>query len=638
MLNVPESVKALFKQDGIRKNFRVHFPGGELPDITNDNVVQESVRFTESLCSQDVLKFGLTEASVLEFETVGVANMYGMTIEAGIEIDLSSLSAAELAEIEAGSWDGVYVSESDTDLGFPFFRVPYGVFRVESCPRDHQAMAHRRVTAYGASPKTVRNNPFETAKQAALNLPPEYTPNMFNLTKEIMGYSMPATLNGFTKTELSTSPYNPVQNTYQPRSMSSDNSITVTLLDGSTKILYGSAPLRIAYSDGAGTETNPYKLTKNALFSADYNGESYFSVLSEIARRLRDSELGIDLSASGYSNWIQLAKDLFGTEQNFFYPGVAYTLAVTTAPGVAITGRYPFYQKIDIEKSNPCFYPFVGEYTDEISPTETYTRITNYGIFEFIYYPTAYNVYTIDFSVDITIRAPAPTFYLLTPSETVPDITFQFPSTGEGEVPFTRLGASFKFKAHSYKPQGDVLDIINSWMELNAKFGRATLTGAFDELRLSNADPVPISPGEYENFWWDEYDVLPIGTVKYQYTAIVGDSTEQEAASYDFGEGQSVYDMTDNLMLQGCGDELAAMALLDEYFIPYLDPICFTPIDLTMKGLPYLEAGDYLAVTAEDGTIAYSFAMRQTISGIQVLTAEIESTSGDIIESEEGET
>ena len=46
MLNIPESVKNLFKTDGVRKNFRVRFPDGELPDITNSSIVQESVRFT----------------------------------------------------------------------------------------------------------------------------------------------------------------------------------------------------------------------------------------------------------------------------------------------------------------------------------------------------------------------------------------------------------------------------------------------------------------------------------------------------------------------------------------------------------------------------------------------------------------
>ena len=38
MLNIPESVKALFRADSVHKNFRVQFPNGEFPDITNDNI------------------------------------------------------------------------------------------------------------------------------------------------------------------------------------------------------------------------------------------------------------------------------------------------------------------------------------------------------------------------------------------------------------------------------------------------------------------------------------------------------------------------------------------------------------------------------------------------------------------------
>ena len=142
MLNIPNSVKNLFKTDGVYKNFRVHFPNGEMADITNENVVQESVKFTESLCSQSTFKFGLAEASVLEFETVGIGNMYGMTIEASVEIDCSSLSAGDKATIAAGTWDGTWDAVNEV------FAVPYGTFRVQSCPRDHQSMAHRKVTAY----------------------------------------------------------------------------------------------------------------------------------------------------------------------------------------------------------------------------------------------------------------------------------------------------------------------------------------------------------------------------------------------------------------------------------------------------------------------------------------------------------
>ena len=90
MLTVPATIQTLFKTDGIRKNFRVHFPNGENADLTNADIVQESVTFTESVCSQNVFQFGLSERSEIDFECVGVQNIYGMTIECGIEIDTSS--------------------------------------------------------------------------------------------------------------------------------------------------------------------------------------------------------------------------------------------------------------------------------------------------------------------------------------------------------------------------------------------------------------------------------------------------------------------------------------------------------------------------------------------------------------------
>ena len=77
--------------------------------------------------------------------------------------------------------------------------------------------------------------------------------------------------------------------------------------------------------------------------------------------------------------------------------------------------------------------------------------------------------------------------------------------------------------------------------------------------------------------------------------------------------------------------------MLDIYFIPHLAPINFTPIDLEMKGLPYIEAGDALAVTAQDGTACNSYALRRELDGVQSLTDQIDSESGLIIDSEEGD-
>ena len=191
---------------------------------------------------------------------------------------------------------------------------------------------------------------------------------------------------------------------------------------------------------------------------------------------------------------------------------------------------------------------------------------------------------------------------------------------------------------YSYTNSFSFKELFSSYMEIRALFGTYGRGLVFKELRLSKDSPVSIPPGQYQEFWWDEFDVLPIGSVNYTFENQNG---EKNTTAYEFDEtAPSVYDMTDNVVIEKTTDADGTVVpdLLDEYFIPNLGPIAFTPIDLSMKGLPYLEAGDYLAVMAEDGMIANSFAMRQTISGIQVLTAEIESTRGDIIASAEGET
>lgn len=87
MIAIPEEIKALLMQDGTRKNFRVHFPNGEHTDITNENIISESVSFTESICSQQELKFGLCESPVIEFETFGIGKIKGAEIECSIEVD-----------------------------------------------------------------------------------------------------------------------------------------------------------------------------------------------------------------------------------------------------------------------------------------------------------------------------------------------------------------------------------------------------------------------------------------------------------------------------------------------------------------------------------------------------------------------
>ena len=58
-----------------------------IPDIKNEDLIQESFSLTESLCSQDNLKFGLCESAHCEFEVVGRGDKFiGKTIRPYINI------------------------------------------------------------------------------------------------------------------------------------------------------------------------------------------------------------------------------------------------------------------------------------------------------------------------------------------------------------------------------------------------------------------------------------------------------------------------------------------------------------------------------------------------------------------------
>ncbi len=153
MINIPSEIRALFRNGGVLKNIRIHFPNGEREDITSANVVEESFSFTESLCSQNLLQFGLCEASVVQFETFGVENIKGYAIEVFHEIDISSLGTDFIAE---------YGMTSE-DVSFPFYRIPYGKFTVDECLKQAD-MTKRKVVAYGEMLENIKPNDFELAK------------------------------------------------------------------------------------------------------------------------------------------------------------------------------------------------------------------------------------------------------------------------------------------------------------------------------------------------------------------------------------------------------------------------------------------------------------------------------------------
>ncbi len=154
MIEVPQEIQELFKQDSISKNFRVHFPNGEFRDLVNKDFVSESVIFTESISSGNAIKFGEVEKSSIEFKMYFSENIKRKLIYCGIEIDITELGEDFIEEY----------GQTSQDVPYPYYFVPYGYFVVQSCVIDRQDI--QSVVAYqaGVTPGELGFPPIEYIK------------------------------------------------------------------------------------------------------------------------------------------------------------------------------------------------------------------------------------------------------------------------------------------------------------------------------------------------------------------------------------------------------------------------------------------------------------------------------------------
>ena len=552
MLTVPALIKSLFMYDGVRKNFRVHFPNGEFADITNENIVQESLKFTESLCSQSVFKFGLAEASVIEFETVGVGNMYGMTIEASIEIDTSSLSAANITTIQSNPGDGTLVLAADSDLGYGFYRVPLGKFRVEKCPRNHGAMTHRQVVAYSVDLITDVISPCEAAKMRA------------NRTAETMPYQSVDSLIyaniGWLNSKFVTDNFTKTTVTGSLQTSISDQ-VSYTI-DGYT-LTIGWTYSRHKYEIQASSSDTFWCAEKQGFDSSD------------AAAWVKETLESLNLGEYYEKAYKAKLKSVF----NFIGGGIYTSNNIPirlVAPSSTDTMYCPLYVSFQI------WWNKTGQ-----SFSDAFT----------LYQGSPYKVSTLAYST--------------TPSA----IGITFKPTGQHGSYYTYVGA------YSMKK------LLPGWLELSGLFGSGHRGLGFKLFSLpSTYASIPRSA--YSECWWDEYDVSPVGVVTA--TFVNGDAGEG-TYNIEIGDGASVYEMKDNALLKSTSISLSDLTtLLSGDFATNAAKVNFTPCDLTMRGYPWIEAGDRIEVQNEDNIYFYSFALRIELSGIQHMQMLITAQGGEI--------
>ena len=92
--------------------------------ITNENLVSESVKYDERMCSGTDLKFGLCEGTSLEFQYFGLENINGRRLNTSIDVQYETASGSL-------TWQ----------------TIPMGFFTVDQCPMQFST-GIRKVVAY----------------------------------------------------------------------------------------------------------------------------------------------------------------------------------------------------------------------------------------------------------------------------------------------------------------------------------------------------------------------------------------------------------------------------------------------------------------------------------------------------------
>lgn len=569
MLNIPGIIINLYKTDSVRKNFRVRFPNGENADLTNSDIVANSVSFTESVCSKDVLQFGLAEASRIQFECVNVQNIYGMTIECGIEIDTSSLTPGEITSIQGNEGDGTLVLESASDIGYGYYRIPYGVFTVSSCPRSSGAMWRRRVEAYNDSYFEIST--FLKNKLSMANYHPSIVQNI------------PCLLAG-------------------ERNDISDLNVTSSSIDISGgSYSTGNDSVWWAYNG------NNYEIT----FDSNYN-----YVYTPLPGAVDDKDALFRVTCDIDLTQI---KPIYEKAQDYGIPNnVLSALHGMLEPSFAIDSYTGWNLPFDNPADSGYVYPFYDTRT--------------FGI----YYPLSFGSSHLVIKKDgLTVDSFTLTPYITNAQATKYDLV----DTLDKNLNIFISNTSQNNTIYGYIESFSMRSLMEGYAELQGMFYKNNRSAGYEYITLSKSSPVSMSTDDYSSLWWDEYDISPIGSVQLTYKDI--DLNAEQTILYEFGDGLSMYDMTNNYLLKnlavsasdlnGQTVEEFVTSLLDTYFIPNVQDIAFTPVQLESLGLPYLEAGDYIEIDDGNGGTVGTYIMSRTLSGEQFLTDDIESKGGEII-------
>lgn len=627
MLNIPMKVVTLYRSSNTRKHIRITFPNGERSDIVDERMLKESFQFTESICSESSFRFGLAERSLIEFETKGIGSYKGASIKAFIEISLERLTAAEVAEIESGTWDGTVIYWPLTDgTQRPYFQIPMGDFVIESCEANQKGgrSFYRVFKAYSAD-YFADVNAFEKAKLSCPvpSLDMTYRPRIIQLILSQLSAVNDDLIKAYGFTRDTSAVGRGGLETMTGIEVAAQNTAGQILRFKVTQVAVSTETANINYD--------------NQIITASWSKTAYRNFAADIDQWLSGLNINYASGATVAGNLVGIgsAEDLRNliTQQVQYYNG---TKVSGTGPGGVI--RYAY------NNIRPYVYYRSGLSNTNYNESFTMLNIETGSSGFFAWYP--WGMYNSNGTEERSWCFGNVVF----PYRVV--ISFTNDSTGETGNHMSTLSENptgynylppsdymFKDARPYYKPTGeelgtasfigayDIKKMINDFLEIQAKFAIPARNGTIKLFNLPTAEQGVLSPDQYKEFYYDENSGMKIGTVRFK--TKVGE--DDLIADYRFGNGQALYDMSDNELFSSLGFPVAGVQDFFRYnFAPYAKDLALNAGSVESCGYPFVEAGDNLTITDRDGDPYQMFVMRRVLKGIQSMWDTIEAVDGDM--------
>ena len=122
MIEVSEALKTAYKKDSVHKNLVIRFLDGSLPDITNGNIIAESMELDEILCDEEQIKFGLCNASTFSVQVANVninikdKDIAPVLIVEGEELPLGIFTIQKVEKMQGKAYKTIYAIDYTNKL------------------------------------------------------------------------------------------------------------------------------------------------------------------------------------------------------------------------------------------------------------------------------------------------------------------------------------------------------------------------------------------------------------------------------------------------------------------------------------------------------------------------------------------